>query len=95
MEPIFTTETIKPLPYQDYFTITNHFQVRKGDSAVPGEDENYESDEDSLKDNSYDVYQPNEIGHEKIDQFSVLRYWREENMEGDEKYIRQFGIVLL
>ena len=51
MEPIFTTETIKPLPYQDYFTITNHVQVRKGDSAAPGEDENYEYDEDSLKDN--------------------------------------------
>ena len=56
------------------------------DSAVPGEDDDSESNEGFLKEKSEIFYQSNDIGHSHLEQFSVDGNWREANIEGNGKY---------
>ena len=64
------TKTIRtPIPSQDYFITKTHGRLIRGDITVIGEDVDYDSDNVSLKDHSYDVYKNNEIGCEHLDQF--------------------------
>ena len=66
------TKTIRtPIPSQDYFITKTHGRLIRGDITVIGEDVDYDSDNVSLKDHSYDVYKNNEIGCEHLDQFDL------------------------